>query len=122
MTEESNNPPTSYGNEIGTVLWFDQKKGFGFIKIISPDSEFLNREIFIHYSNIVSRNSFKKLFPGENVSLNVIKNTSENNEGKEYISQNVTGLFGSNLLVDNENYVIKVIKKRQRPTNVEDEE
>ena len=65
MTEESNNPPTSYGNEIGTVLWFDQKKGFGFIKIISPNSEFLNREIFIHYSNIVSRNSFKKLFPGE---------------------------------------------------------
>ena len=120
MTEESNNPPTSYGNEIGTVLWFDQKKGFGFIKIISPESEFLNREIFIHYSNIVSRNSFKKLFPGENVSLNVVKNTSENNEGKEYISQNVTGLFGSDLLVDNENYVIKVIKKRQRPTNGEE--
>ena len=117
MTEESN---TSYGKEIGNVLWFDQKKGFGFIKIITPESEFLNKEIFIHYSNIVSRNSFKKLFPGENVSLNVVKNTSENNEGKEYISQNLTGLFGSDLLVDNENYVIKVIKKRQSVSNVEE--
>ena len=72
MTEESNNPPTSYGNEIGTVLWFDQKKGFGFIKIISPNSEFLNREIFIHYSNIVSRNSFK-LFPGQMYLLMLLR-------------------------------------------------
>ena len=69
------------------------------------------------YQGIVLRN----FSLGENVSLNVVKNTNENNEGKEYISQNVTGLFGSDLLVDNENYVIKVIKKRQRPTNVEEQ-
>ena len=118
MTEESNTPP-AYGNEIGNVLWFDQKKGFGFVKIISPNSEFLNREVFVHYSNISSNSSFKKLYPGENVSLNVVKNTSENNEGKEYICENVSGLLGSSLLVDNENYLIKVIKKRQRTTNDE---
>ena len=75
MTEESNTPP-SYGSEIGNVLWFDQKKGFGFIKIITPSSDFLDKEVFVHYSNITSVNTFKKLYPGENVSLNVIKNTA----------------------------------------------
>ena len=118
MTEESNTPP-SYGSEIGNVLWFDQKKGFGFIKIITPSSEFLNREVFVHYSNINSVNTFKKLYPGENVSLNVVKNTGENNDGKEFICQNVSGLLGNKLLVDNENYLIKVIKKRPRTTNEE---
>ena len=56
----------------GKVKWFDQKKGFGFIKIITPKSEFLDREVFVHYSNINSVNSFKKLYPGENVSFDVI--------------------------------------------------
>jgi cold shock protein len=111
MTEESSTPP-SYGNEIGNVLWFDQKKGFGFLKIITPDSEFLGKEVFVHYSNIISNNSFKKLYPGENVSLDVEKNTEEMGEGKEFICKNVSGLLGSNLLVDNENYIIKVMKKR----------
>lgn len=114
MTEESSNPPMSYGSEIGTVTWFDQKKGFGFIKVISPNSEFLNKEIFIHYSNIVSKSSFKKLYPGENVSLNVVKNTNVEEEGKEYVSQNVSGLFRTDLLVDNENYIIKVLRKKPR--------
>ena len=29
MTEEM-----KVGNEVGNVIWFDQKKGFGFVKII----------------------------------------------------------------------------------------
>ena len=118
MTEESNTPPT-YGSEIGNVLWFDQKKGFGFVKIINPESEYIGKDIFVHYSNILSNSSFKKIYPGENVSLNVIKNTSKSSEGKEYICENVGGLFGNNLLVDNENYLIKVIKKRQETKNEE---
>ena len=40
MTEEK---------EIGNVLWFDQKKGFGFLKIITPETEHLNKEIFVHF-------------------------------------------------------------------------
>ena len=40
MTEESNTAPSlAYGNEIGNVLWFDQKKAFGFVKINKPESE-----------------------------------------------------------------------------------
>jgi len=118
MTEE-NSTEKAIGNEVGNVIWFDQKKGFGFIKIITPESEYLEKEVFVHYSSVKSENRFKKLYPGENVSLNVIKNTSENTNGKEYICDNVTGLYGSPLLVDLPNFIIKVIRKRE--TNQEEE-
>ncbi len=108
MTEENN---TTYGKEVGNVIWFDQKKGFGFIRIITPNSEFLNKEIFVHYSNINCLSRFKKLYPGENVSVDVSKNTEENSD-KEFMSSNLSGLYGAPLLVDNENYLFKVMKKR----------
>ena len=119
MTEETITAAKTMGNEVGNVIWFDQKKGFGFIKIITPESEYLEKEVFVHYSSVKSQNRFKKLYPGENVSLNVIKNTSENTNGKEYICDHVTGLYGTPLLVDLPNFIIKVIKKRD---HVVDEE
>ena len=72
MTEETSTAATTIGNEVGNVIWFDQKKGFGFIKIITPASENNNKEVFVHYSAVKSENRFKKLYPGENVSLDVI--------------------------------------------------
>ena len=89
MTEENSNSPT-HTSEVGNVIWFDQKKGFGFIKVITPGSEMLNKEIFVHYSSIQSVNRFKKLYPGENVSLDIAKNTDENIKGKEYILKSIS--------------------------------
>ena len=118
MTEEMNND-VSCGSEVGKVIWFDQKKGFGFVRIINPESEFLNNEIFVHYSTINSESNFKKLYPGENVSLDIEKN--EGDESKKFIGKNVTGLFGSKLLVDNDSYSLKVIRKRRVYTRENDE-
>ena len=120
MTEETSTAATTIGNEVGNVIWFDQKKGFGFIKIITPGSENNNKEVFVHYSAVKSENRFKKLYPGENVSLDVIKNTGENTNGKEFICDNVTGLYGTPLLVDLPNFIIKVIRKREN--NPDDDE
>jgi len=109
MTEETTN---NYGTEVGNVIWFDQKKGFGFIRIINPDSEYHLKELFVHYTSIESLNRFKKLYPGENVSLIVSKNTGEVTEGKEFVTSNITGLYGSTLLVDNPDYFVKIIRRR----------
>ena len=111
MTEEKKE--TSYGAEVGKIIWFDQKKGFGFIRIINPESEYHLKELFVHYTSIESQNRFKKLYPGENVSLTVSKNSGEVTEGKEFVTSNVTGLYGNELLVDNSNYIVKIIRKRE---------
>jgi CspA family cold shock protein len=48
----------------GTVKWFDEKKGFGFITVDEGS------DVFVHYSAIVSE-GFRKLAEGERVSLDV---------------------------------------------------
>ena len=55
----------------GHVLWFDHKKGFGFVNVNQKDSEFFNKNIFVHFSNFFDFYSmlnkqigFKKIFPG----------------------------------------------------------
>lgn len=48
----------------GTVKWFNESKGFGFI---SPES---GPDLFVHYSSIVS-SGFKTLVEGQQVQFNV---------------------------------------------------
>ncbi len=49
---------------IGTVKWFDGKKGFGFIEIQDgPD-------VFVHYSSITGR-GFRSLEEGDKVEFEI---------------------------------------------------
>ena len=48
----------------GTVKWFNESKGFGFIS--GDDGE----DIFVHYSSIAG-NGFKSLLEGDSVSFEV---------------------------------------------------
>ncbi|HSV99799.1 MAG TPA: cold-shock protein [Sedimentisphaerales bacterium] len=48
----------------GTVKWFNEKKGFGFI---TPDDG--SEELFIHHSNIAGE-GFKTLHEGQPVEYN----------------------------------------------------
>ena len=50
--------------EQGTVKWFNNEKGYGFISRNSGD------DVFVHHSNIQS-NGFKSLDEGENVEFDV---------------------------------------------------
>ena len=105
----------SCGKNIGRIVWFDQKKGFGFVKIMDTEE----KEVFFHFSSIQSVNSFKKVYPGEYVSLD-IKHQPEV-KGKEYICLNLTGVNGGPLLIENEKYNFKVFNKPNNLIkNVED--
>ena len=104
---------------VGSVIWFDQKKGFGFVKINDPDSDYNDKDIFVHYSCIhTEQNSYKRLYPGEYVSMDV--KHQPNVKGKEYICLNLTGVNGGKLLVENEKYNYKVFNKVERKVNTSD--
>ena len=49
----------------GTVKWFNESKGFGFI---SPDDG--SKDVFVHFSSIASE-GFRTLAEGQQVSFNV---------------------------------------------------
>lgn len=51
----------------GTVKWFDEDKGFGFIE---PDDDEYDDDIFVHYSEIEG-DGFKTLEEGEVVNFDV---------------------------------------------------
>ena len=52
--------------EQGTVKWFNDAKGFGFISRASGD------DVFVHFSAIQS-NGFRSLQEGQAVSFTVVK-------------------------------------------------
>ena len=97
----------------GHVLWFDHKKGFGFVNVNQKDSEFFDKNIFVHFSKIMTKaDGFKKIFPGEYVSMKVTHQPDV--EGKEFLCEELTGVNGGPLLIDNENYNFKVFNKVRR--------
>ena len=104
---------------IGHVLWFDQRKGFGFVKIIDPISEFNDKDIFVHYICIHTTTNYKKLFPGEYVSMDV-KHQPEVKD-KEFICLNLTGVNGGKLLIENEEYNYKIYSKKTQNNKNEGE-
>jgi len=59
----------------GTVKWFNDAKGFGFIT-----NEAGGEDIFVHFSAIVS-DGFKSLFEGQRVSFD-IEQDSQNGRTK----------------------------------------
>ena len=110
----------SCGKNIGRIVWFDQKKGFGFVKIMDTEE----KEVFFHFSSIQSVNSFKKVYPGEYVSLDIEENAESSDPKKKYTGKNITGVNGGPLLVDNEEYIYRIMRKRNmvRTEGVDEEQ
>lgn len=52
-------------NFEGTVKWFNEKKGFGFIQRMNGN------DVFVHYTDIKG-NGFKTLHEGERVVFDII--------------------------------------------------
>ena len=100
--------------EVGKVKFFDHKKGYGFVEVINPESKHVGTEHFLHYSEIKCNSNFKKVIPGEIVSLTVAPKEGEN--GKT-VCKNVCGLYGSKLLIDSDHYNYRVITKNNNKNN-----
>ncbi|HUO83624.1 MAG TPA: cold shock domain-containing protein [Thermoanaerobaculia bacterium] len=51
--------------ERGTVKWFNNEKGYGFI------TRSTGEEVFVHYSSITEQSGYRTLSTGEEVELEV---------------------------------------------------
>lgn len=89
-----------HGDFHGIVKWFDRKKGFGFITVLSStDDEHMRKDIFVHHTDISTQTArFKNLFQGEYVSFELTDNVE--GENYDYKATNVRGAFGGPLRVD----------------------
>lgn len=95
----------------GIVHWFDKRKGFGFINVISGDSdEYIGKDIFVHHTNIsVQKSKFKSLIKGEYVSFYIEETTNEKHPIKAI---DVMGAFRGLLLIDTQ-YVNQQRRRNQ---------
>jgi len=59
-------PTDQSGEQTGTVKWFDEEKGHGFI---TRDT---GGDIFVHYSRIQARAGRRDLTKGQRVSFTII--------------------------------------------------
>lgn len=100
----------------GSVKWFNSKKGYGFITVISPESELVGTDIFAHFSNVhVVDNNYKRLFPGEYVSFNLGKNNDRD------VCIDVRGIYGGRLLADHPEYRYKYFPKNNDMEQVKED-
>lgn len=112
VVENVDNQLSSKLSHTGQVKWFNNKLGYGFIKIISDNSE--DSDIFVHQTHIAPATSeYRSLSTGEYVSFNI------SGEDGNRQAVDVKGVNGGPLLVDNSIRRKPVIRndKRSRPRN-----
>ena len=78
---------------LGSIKWYDSKKGFGFIKPLGPPSP----DVFVHAVDIKATLCERPvLITGEYVQFQL----GEPSEERRAKAINVTGIFGGPLLCD----------------------
>ncbi len=73
----------------GCVKWFNSKHKYGFITVLS-DGEFKNVDLFVHQSNIITKEPcYRFLVAGENVKFE-LKSTNDEKHPNQAV--NITGI------------------------------
>ena len=62
---------------IGYVKWFDDSKGYGFVRVLTPGDKY-NNDVFVHQSNVhPQRSTYRTLRESEAVRFNLSVETDE---------------------------------------------
>ena len=82
---------------VGCVKWFNNKSGYGFLRVIS-EGDNKDRDIFVHHSGVVVKeNIFKYLVQGEYVEFDISKTKTGEHE---FQAEGVRGIGGGDLMCE----------------------
>jgi cold shock CspA family protein len=91
---------TSPDRRLGRVKWFNNKAGYGFLKVVENDGR-ESDDVFVHHSSIkVSKEQFKYLVQGEYIDFTI--GTIESGEHK-FQATEVSGVNGCKLMCETRN-------------------
>ena len=89
--------------QLARVLWFDQKKGYGFIRLMNESKD----ELFFHFSEIQSEGTYKKVYPSEYIHCDVCHDEEKDKD----VAKNITGVNDELLMIDHEDTTFKYYNK-----------
>lgn len=99
MTDIDNTNELIGKSVIGRVKWFNNKTGYGFLTVVSTESDI--KDVFVHHSAInVKGDQYKYLVQGEYVNF-AIKVVDDGNH--KYQAENVTGIGGGQTMCETRN-------------------
>ena len=114
MSAEAETKVASSQEFIGTVKWFNNKSGYGFVTVLS-EGNMNKKDIFVHHSSInVNLEQYKYLVQGEYVSLSVEKTE---NQKYEFQASDIKGVLGGPLMCETRNEM-----RQQRTDRIKDME
>ena len=91
---------TSPDRRLGRVKWFNNKAGYGFLKVVENDGKETD-DVFVHHSSIkVSKEQFKYLVQGEYIDFTI--GAIESGEHK-FQATEVSGVNGCKLMCETRN-------------------
>ena len=95
---------TSPDRRLGRVKWFNNKAGYGFLKVVENDGKETD-DVFVHHSSIkVSKEQFKYLVQGEYIDFTI--GAIESGEHK-FQATEVSGVNGCKLMCETRNEAFK---------------
>ena len=95
---------TSPDRRLGRVKWFNNKAGYGFLKVVENDGKETD-DVFVHHSSIkVAKEQFKYLVQGEYIDFTI--GSIESGEHK-FQATEVSGVNGCKLMCETRNEAFK---------------
>lgn len=95
---------TSPNRRLGRVKWFNNKAGYGFLKVVEDDGRETD-DVFVHHTSIkVSKEQFKYLVQGEYIDFTI--GVIESGEHK-FQATEVSGVNGCKLMCETRNEAFK---------------
>ena len=109
--ETSSNTANISSGVLGSVKWFNNRVGYGFITATGEHSNY--GDVFVHHSElkIVDADVYKYLVQGEYVQFNIVK---PENGKYEYQAVSVTGVNGGKLMCENQHTIERLQRTSHR--------